>query len=186
MKNVELQKQILVDSHVSIHALEERDAANLFRLTERNRARLKQWLPWLDDTRTQADTLRFIQGAEKAFESKTGLHAKILLRGQIAGTIGLHYIDWVNARTSIGYWLGAEFEGRGIMARSCRALIDYLFKELKMNRVEILIAPGNKKSQAIPRKLGFTEEGTLRQYARMYTQFADHIVYSVLAKEWDR
>ena len=61
----------------------------------------------------------------------------IMFRGQLAGMIGLSPIDWANAKTSIGYWLGAEFEGRGIATRSCRALIDYLFKELKINRVEI-------------------------------------------------
>lgn len=92
----------------------------------------------------------------------------------------------MNAKTSIGYWLGAEFEGRGIMVRSCRALIDYLFKELKLNRVEIRTAPGNKKSQAIPKKLGFTEEGTIREYEKLYTQFVDHVVYSMLAKDWDK
>jgi ribosomal-protein-serine acetyltransferase len=82
--------------------------------------------------------------------------------------------------------LGAEFEGKGIMVRSCRALTDRLFKDLKMNRVEIRVAPGNKKSRAIPEKLGFTEEGVLREFEKLYFEFVDNAVYSMLAKEWGK
>lgn len=181
---MDLPIQILVDSHISLHVLEEKDAPKLFRLVDRNRARLKQWLPWLDGTRTAADTLKFIQDSEKAFHEKRAWHAAVLFHGQIAGVIGLPHIDWINSKTSIGYWLGAEFEGRGIMARSCRALLNTLFKDLKMNRVEIRIAPGNRKSKAIPRKLGFEEEGTLRQAEKLYNDYVDHIVYALLAKDW--
>ncbi|MBI4669530.1 MAG: GNAT family N-acetyltransferase [Elusimicrobia bacterium] len=182
----DLPVQIMVGDHISLRALETKDAARLFRLTERNQARLKQWLPWVENTKTSVDTLRFIQGAVKAFSEKTALHMGILFRGQLAGVVGLRYVDWVNSKTELGYWIGSEFSGRGIMVMSCRALVDYLFKELKLNRVEILTEPRNAKSQAIAKKLGFTEEGLLRESGKLYDKFVDHLVYSMLAKEWGK
>lgn len=181
---MELPAQILVGDHIALRALQAGDAAKLFRLVDRNRARLKQWLPWVDNTKTAEDTLRFIEKAQNDFKEKEAAAYGILFRGQLAGVIGLHYIDWVNRKTGVGYWIAAEFSGRGIVVMSVRALVEHLFKELKLNRVGILIEPGNVKSQAIAKKLGFTEEGRLRQYAKIYDRFADHLVYSILAKEW--
>lgn len=183
---MELPSQLVVDSHITLQALEEKDAPKLFRLTDRNRARLKQWLPWLDDVKTVNDTAGFLQQSQKEFAEKKSLNMAVLFRGQLAGVLGLHHIDWVNSKTSIGYWLGGEFEGRGIMVRSCRALIDYLFTELKLNRVEIRTAPKNRKSLRIPEKLGFEKEGTLREAEKLYGEYVDHVIYSMLEKDWEK
>ena len=104
--------------------------------------------------------------------------------GQLAGVIGYAGIDWPNRTTGIGYWLGAAFQGRGLVTKACRALIAYAFTELKLNRVEIRCAPGNQKSCAIPKRLGFTEEGTLREVEWLYDHFVDLVVYGMLASEW--
>ena len=65
-----------------------------------------------------------------------------------------------------------------------RAITNQAFKELKLNRIEIRCATGNKASQAIPKSLGFKEEGVMRQNEWLYDHFVDHIVFSVLASEW--
>ncbi len=70
------------------------------------------------------------------------------------------------------------------MTRACRALVDYAFAKLQLNRVEIRCATGNLRSQAIPERLGFTREGTLREGEWLYDHFVDLIVYSMLAREW--
>ena len=75
-------------------------------------------------------------------------------------------------------------QGKGIITRACRFVIDYAFKEYGLNRVEIAVFSENKRSRAIPERLGFTEEGTLRQLLWHHDHFVDLVIYSMLAEEW--
>ena len=72
------------------------------------------------------------------------------------------------------------------MTRVARALTDYAMNELKLNKVEIRCASGNLKSRSIPERLGFVQEGTIRQAEWLYDHYVDHIVYGVLAEEWNK
>jgi ribosomal-protein-serine acetyltransferase len=90
-----------------------------------------------------------------------------------------------NKCASIGYWLSKELEGKGIITRSCKAVIDEGFKRLKLNRIEIRAAVENYKSQAIPQRLGFKQEGIIRQAEFVNNQFVDLYVYSMLKEEWE-
>ena len=60
----------------------------------------------------------------------------------------------------------------------------YAFDDLKMNWVEIMVVPGNTRSRPIPRHLGFTQEGVLRQVLLRHDRFLDPVVYGMLAGEW--
>jgi ribosomal-protein-serine acetyltransferase len=102
----------------------------------------------------------------------------------LAGVIGYHSIDWENRSTALGYWLGMEFQGRGLATAACRALVSYAFEELGLNRVSIAYATENEKSCAIPERLGFRREGVQRQAEWLYDHFVDHAVYAALASEW--
>jgi ribosomal-protein-serine acetyltransferase len=72
------------------------------------------------------------------------------------------------------------------MTRACRALLDSPFSELDLNRVEIQCAEQNRKSRAIPERLGFVQEGVIRQAEWIQGHFNDHVVYSMLRDEWRR
>ena len=98
--------------------------------------------------------------------------------------IGFHRVDWVNRATSIGYWIGAASQGRGIVTEAVRALTSYAFDVWELNRVEIRAATGNGRSAAIPLRLGFVEEGVARQSERHGDSFKDLAVYSMLAADW--
>lgn len=172
-----------VHDKTTLRLLEPRHAEPLFALTDANRAHLREWLPWLDSTTSVKDTLAFIQASQQQFASNNGFQAGIWYQDQIVGVIGFR-IAWQNQSTSIGYWLSREFQGRGIMTKACRALADYAFKELGLNRVEIRCAVENLKSRAIPERLGFKNEGTVRQAERLYERFLDIVIYGVLANEW--
>jgi len=65
-----------------------------------------------------------------------------------------------------------------------RALINYSFTELGLNRLVIMAAVENAKSRAIPERLGFTPEGVCRQYEWLYDHFVDSSMYSLVASEW--
>ncbi len=163
-----------------LRLLEERHAPALFSRVEREREYLRQWMPWVDVTRTEEDILAFIRRMLDTFASNQGFSAGIWADGSIAGVITLHKIDWVNRKGEIGYWLGREFQGRGIMTDAARALTDHAIVELQLNRVEILCATGNAKSRAIPKRLGFTLEGVLREAQFLNERYDDLELYSML------
>ena len=98
--------------------------------------------------------------------------------------IGYRGIDWRARATSIGYWLGEEFQGRGTMTESVRTLADHAIRIWELNRVEIRAAVENWRSRRIPERLGFREEGTLREAERVGDRALDSVVYSMLAQDW--
>ena len=143
-----------------------------------------RWLPWVDGTKSVEDCRAFIRRALDQFAHGHGFHAGIWAGSRYAGTIGHHRIDWANRSVSLGYWLGADFQGRGLMTAACRQFVTHAYSEMRLHRIEIRCAVGNLKSCAIPERLGFTREGTIRQAERLHDRFVDHAVYGLLAGEW--
>jgi ribosomal-protein-serine acetyltransferase len=162
------------------------DAGPLFALIDANREHLRRWLAWVDDQKSVADSAAFISSARQQLETGDGIQLAMLSEGVLAGVIGHVRLDRSNRTTEFGYWLGESFQGGGIVTRACRLLADHAFQELGLNRVEIRCAPGNTRSRAIPARLGFTEEGTLRQDHWLYDHFEDTVVYGMLAEQWAR
>ena len=169
---------------LSLMLLEPRHAEPLFRAVQGNRAYLRQWLPWVDATQCADDTLAFIQRTRQQLAENNGFQTAILYRGEITGMIGHIGIEWAHRSTSLGYWLAEGAQGRGLMTIACRVYIDRAFRELGLNRVEIRAAVENRKSRAIPERLGFTREGVIRDAEWLYDHFVDHAVYGLLAREW--
>src|SRR5262249_35008107 len=113
-----------------LRLFEERHAPELFALVDKNRARLRKWLPWLDGSTAPAHTAAFIRGQLDAFAEGRGAAFGVWVDGAIAGSIGYHDIEPASRRIAIGYWIDAEHEGRGIMTRAVRALVAHAFGEL--------------------------------------------------------
>lgn len=164
--------------------VEERHAGEILEVVDRERAYLGEWLPWVDTTRTAADTLKFIQNSLAQFAANEGFAAGIWCAEELAGVVGTHRVDWLNRRAEIGYWLASKFQGRGIITDACRAVIEHAFLAWKLNRVEIHCATGNRKSCAIPERLGFSLEGMLRKAQLLNGTHHDIKVYALLADEW--
>jgi ribosomal-protein-serine acetyltransferase len=160
--------------------LEENDAPELYALTDRNRERLRAWLPWADDVRSPEDTLRFVRGTRG---SDTDRQFCLKVEGRIAGCVGLHAIHRTHLCAFLGYWIGGEFEGRGLMTRAVRALTEHAFRDLGLHRVEIRCATGNARSRAIPERLGFRQEGLLRRAERVAGRPLDIALYARLATD---
>ena len=161
------------------------DAEKIYNLIDNSRSYLKEWLPWLDTSTKVEDTKEFIQGSLRGYVENKSMTAVILYKEEIVGLVSFNSINWSNKTAYIGYWLGQEYQGRGIMTKAVRALTDYAFNQLKLNKVEIRAAVENKKSRYIPERLGFVKEGTIRQAEWLYDHFVDHIVYGMLKDEWE-
>lgn len=174
-----------IDDEVELRLHETHHAQELFALTDRNREHLGRWLPWVELTRELDDTRDFIKRARQSYADNSAIPMSVWFQGNIAGTLGIQGLNWSIGSGEIGYWLGAEYEGNGIMTRSCRALVSYAFETLDLNRLVLRCQPENTRSSAVARRLGFTYEGTLREWAKNNGELHDMEVYSMLRRESD-
>ncbi len=168
---------------LDLRPLEEADVRELWALIEANRDHLSPWLPWAAD-QTPERTREFVHQAIRQEARRDGFQAAIRVHGEIAGVIGFHAIDHHNASTTIGYWLAAAHQGRGLMTAAVESLVTHAFDEWRLHRVELRAAPANARSRAIAERLGFREEGLLREAERFGSEFRDLILYAVLAADW--
>jgi ribosomal-protein-serine acetyltransferase len=166
-----------------LRLIEESDADELFALTDRNREHLEPWMPWIALTRAPDDTLQFIRATRRQLADDDGMQLAIVGDdGAIAGVVGFHRIDWANRATSIGYWLAADRQGRGLMTEAVRALVEYAFGR-GLHRIEIAAAVDNARSRAVPERLGFRAEGGERGAERHGERYLDLVVYALLATD---
>jgi len=127
-----------------LRLLEERHAEELTDLTDRNREHLRAWLPWVDANRTVEDRKNFIRSALKQFAQNKGFVAGIWHEDRLAGVIGYDPIDWENRSTELGYWLGEEYQGKGLVTAACRVLVEHAFGELAVIPLVISVATENE------------------------------------------
>jgi ribosomal-protein-serine acetyltransferase len=166
-----------------LRLLEESDVDELYALIDENRAYLSRWMPWAAAQSSQ-DTLAFIRMTRRQLAENNGLQTALVCNETIVGVVGYHAVDWGNRSTSIGYWLGEQYQGQGTMTQAVRVLLDHALGTWNLNRVEVRAAPDNRRSRAILERLGFREEGVLRAAERIEGRFLDSVVYGMLACEW--
>jgi ribosomal-protein-serine acetyltransferase len=171
-----------IDDEAFVRTYTLDDAEEAFALVEANRERLDPWMPWVRSSRSPADTRAFI---ERAISSEHDLEGNGIWVGRrLAGAIGMR-VDPLSNSGDIGYWLGGEFEGRGLVTRACRLFLDHAFHELGLHRVALRAGVENDRSRAVAERLGFTYEGTLRQAERVQgDRYLDMAVYGLLEDEW--
>jgi len=175
-----------VEPEAEIRQLELKDASAIFALVEQNRDYLREWLPWVDYTRSAADVEGFIERSIRQLEDGRGPNAGVFVEGQLRGAIGCHPIDWANRNCSIGYWLDAGLQGRGLISRCCAVLLDHLFDDHFLHRVTIRCGTGNKRSCAIPERLGFQREGVMREAEWVRDRWVGLVIWGMLAGDWRR
>jgi ribosomal-protein-serine acetyltransferase len=176
--------RLAVAPGIEIRLFQMRDAEAVFAVVDRNREYLRQWLPWVDHTHSAEDVRQFIARVLAQFAADQGPQAGIWIEGDYRGSVGCHPVDWANRSCSIGYWIEAAQQGKGVITRCCATLLDYLFDEMGLHRVEIRCGAGNTRSCAIPERLGFTREGVARQGEWVNDRWVDLVVWGMLEEEW--
>jgi len=161
----------------------EADAAELTAVVAENREHLARWMPWAA-TYGHQDSLDYIARTRAQIEAEDGFEGAIVVGGEIVGGAGFHARDRLNHSTSIGYWLAAEAQGSGLMTATVRALVEHAFGAWELHRVVIEAVVDNARSRAIPERLGFTEEGVLREAKLVRGRYEDAALYAMLVSDW--
>ncbi len=122
------------------------------------------------------------------YRKRLGFRWIITLKGdgKPIGTLGFYkWAPSANYQAEMGYDLAREHWGKGIMTEAMKAVIEFGFEEMELNRIEVFIMPRNKRSIKLVKRLGFKREGLLRQrYFDEFGNFADDILFSLLRSDW--
>ncbi len=126
--------------------------------------------------------MSFRKGFENSQVIRFGIER--LDNGHLIGTCGFH--NWAKRvnRIEMGYELEQNEEGKGYMTEALSAIIPYAFEQMTINRIGALIHPANSSSRKLVNKLGFKEEGYLRDYVYAGGIYMDLIVHSLLKRDW--
>lgn len=176
---------IHVTESLLLRNYQEEDAPELFTTVDRNRLHLRPWLVWVDATLKEAHALEYIKAARQEQHDQRSLAFGIFKDGVLTGGIGMHEWDQRLRKAQIGYWLTKEEEGKGTLSRCAAAFIDYLFRQLQLNKVELHHLPGNERSAAVARRLGFTVEGVWRDSFLLNGNFQSLVINGLLRREWN-
>lgn len=144
-------------------ALEKRQVNAFYAFVDRGRAHFENWIPFVSSTTS-------IEIAEKKTES----YLELIKNGEayfwciwkgdsIVGLVLIKDIDNKARKAEIGYMIDKEFEGKGIVKKTCQLMIDFIFKELKFNKIVLCCDEENERSIGIAKKFGFELEGILKQ-----------------------
>ncbi|WP_299985411.1 GNAT family protein [uncultured Pontibacter sp.] len=183
MRSASTLQPLIVTPDIKLHEAQVSDAPALYQLIDQGRLYLREWLPFIDSSFSASDTRLFLQTVTAPGNLQEQVYT-IRFQEKEAGIIGYKAIDRVNSKLEIGYWLGEEFQGKGIMIRSCAALVANAFEQMRMNRIQVKVGVGNSKSSNIPKQLGFKLEGIERDGEWLRGRFIDLEVYSLLKREW--
>ncbi|NQW18297.1 MAG: GNAT family N-acetyltransferase [Chloroflexi bacterium] len=173
-----------MDDEIVLRIPNVEDAETLYGVIDRNRDYLREWLDFVPGTSSVEVTRGVIERWQQDANEASNFNYVIEYSGSIIGACGAMRLQERQNLAELGYWLAEDMQGRGIVTRICRALLRWLFEDRKVNRVEICSAAPNKKSRAVPERLGFTLEGYLRDQTLLDGKYFDTAVYSMLAREW--
>lgn len=141
--------------------------------------------PWVTPPSTRA---AFRASVERhSTETHRGFVVIECTSGELVGVINIgHIIRGPLQSAFVGYYTFAGFERRGFMREGLRQVVDHVFKDLKLHRLEANIQPGNLASKRLVRGLGFTREGFSRRYLKVSRRWRDHERWALLSEDWKK
>jgi len=175
-----------VQNGLDLQLVGEDDAAELFTVVDSNREYLREWLPWLDATRSVEDEKAFISNSLEEYQKREGGFYTIRLEGRIIGTINLNWIDWGNKAAGVGYWLSKNQTGNGYVTKSCIRLMEHCFDDLSLHRFVLEAAVNNIPSCEIAERIGMRLEGITKDKEWLYDHYVDAKLFAITKPEWDQ
>ncbi|MDB5236201.1 MAG: alanine acetyltransferase [Hymenobacter sp.] len=165
---------------LTLRQLTPADAAAMFVL--RRDPRVMQYIP-RPLAQTVAEAEEYISRTNELMGQNQLVNWGITLGpdSPVIGTIGFFGFKFEHYRAEVGYLLGPEWQGQGLMHEALRAVLRYGFLELNLHSVEGIIAPQNAASSRVLERAGFIRDGYFRESEFYDGKFVDIAHYSLLA-----
>jgi RimJ/RimL family protein N-acetyltransferase len=133
---------------------------------------------------TEEDARSFV---EYALSTEAEVIKAIAVKGNAVGVIGLHFKDDVmRFNCEIGYWIGVEFQGKGIVTQAIGQMVDIAFNHYNLLRIYAKVFSNNTSSCRVLEKNGFTLEASLKQSVVKDNKILDLLIFSRLNANYRR
>ena len=164
-----------------------RDGDSIYEAVTPSLTDLAQWLPWASGGYSRGEAGRFVRDSIAAWGE--GRAFDFAIRSvenpdRHLGNISVWFTSRQNPTGEIGYWIRSDETGKGICTEVMATVLAIGFEELHMHRVVLRIAVGNAASERVAEKLGFVNEGTLRDEVRVGDVWMDHTIWGLLEPEY--
>jgi ribosomal-protein-alanine N-acetyltransferase len=183
MRLMALLSPTLTTARLVLRPFRDADRREVFELHSNARV-MRYWdsAPWRDET--QAD--RFLARCRALSDNEAGARVAVERRdtGRFIGWIGLQHRDHDNRSANLGYVFAEHAWGQGYATEAGRALLEWGFAVMDLNRVSAQTDTRNEASARVLTKLGFTLEGILRENVIVDGEVSDDATYSLLRREW--
>jgi [ribosomal protein S5]-alanine N-acetyltransferase len=183
MASMSLPTPTLGTARLRLRPFAETDADALFALHSSAHV-LRYWdsPPWTDPARAQ----RFLAVCRQVADEGTGARLAMdrVSDGAFLGWCGLSRWNPDYRSASLGYCLDAAAWGQGYATEAARALLQWAFDTLDLNRVQAETDTRNGASARVLEKLGFVREGTLREDCVVNGEVSDSWVFGLVRREW--
>jgi RimJ/RimL family protein N-acetyltransferase len=174
----------IVTERLVLRPWEIADAPAMKRVIDANIPHLLPWMPWASqEPETVAEKAARIRSFQGLFERDEDWVFGIFDKadGEPLGGTGFHPRVGPEAR-EIGYWISGDREGQGLVSESTAALTRVGFELLALDRMEIHCDPANLRSAAVPKRLGYELEATLKRRIRNgYGELTDSMIWTLFA-----
>ena len=125
---------------------------------------------------TIQDAHEFLQ---RAISEQPEMKFCVEIDGAAVGGIGVHPGQDVYRHTAtVGYWLGEQFWGRGVMTEALTAVTDFCFDNFPLHRIAAEVFANNPASARVLEKSGFAFEGRLKNNVVKDGELLDSLVYA--------
>jgi RimJ/RimL family protein N-acetyltransferase len=167
-----------------LRSLEPWQAAEFAEHVDRIRDHIRPWLWWADRVVDEETARALLQSfADDLARDRRRMYG-IWLGGELVGGTIFRVFDPESGVCEVGVWLSREAEGKGLVQRAVRRMIDWAIKERGMQRIEWHTVPENTRSVAAAKRLGMRREGVLRSAHLLNGVRHDVEIYALLADEW--
>jgi len=157
------------------------DAGELAAAVDESRGDLAPWMEWCTPTYAAVEAGQWIDGARSGHEDKCSFEFLIVDEGdRIVGCCGVNLVNNFHRYANLGYWVRTSATGRGVAVAAVIQVADWAFRHSELERLEIVVAVGNRRSCRVATKAGAHHEGILRRRLRVREDFHDAVMYSIV------
>jgi len=172
-------------ARLTLRALVPTDAAMMFRnwTSDENVTCFLRW----DAHKSVEDTQKMVaKWVESYRQDSTYYWGMYLKNGEMIGSIGVTVTSEQDLKGELGYKLGSRWWNRGYATEAAKAVIDYMFRNTDMERLDAVYSAKNPASGRVMEKAGMNCEGLLRHYYKTRDGFHDCYIYALLREDWEK
>jgi RimJ/RimL family protein N-acetyltransferase len=168
---------------ISIRLFTEADIDALYAAVDESRAEVSRWMAWCTPDYSREHASQFINASMAGHANGTSHDFAVCdARGVLAGVCGINHINLIDRFANLGYWTRSSCTQQGIAPAAVLAVAEWAFANTPLNRLQIVAAVDNVRSQRVAIKAGALREGVLRQRMLVLGLPSDAVMHSLIRR----